>query len=78
MRIFIKKLDGRTRVFNFYLNQTVEEVHRIIEIREGIPVRQQRLIFGHPAVQLDHGRTLAEYNIGDGSTIHLLLRIAGD
>lgn len=73
--IFIKTLTGKTLAFDVDSYGTVEEVKAKIQHREGIPVDQQRLIYVGRG--LESSKTLASYNIHDGSMLHLVLRLCG-
>jgi len=71
--IFVRTLAGAAYSFDVALDQSVEDLKRVISDSQGIPVEQQRLIFA--GRQLEDGHTLGEYNIQNESTLHLILRM---
>ncbi|KAL6906288.1 hypothetical protein ACP4OV_003889 [Aristida adscensionis] len=73
-QIFVRTCN-RTVVLNVNLRcDSVEDVKRLIEGREGIPTTEQHLIFG--AKPLRQGTFLRDYDaLGDQSTIHVSQRV---
>ena len=74
-QIFVKTLSGKTVTVDVDPMDTVADVKAKIQDKEGIPPKEQRLIFG--GKPLDDKKRLKDCDIVEDSTIHLVLRLRG-
>ena len=72
MEILVKTLTDKTVTLEVEASDTIESVKE--KIKEKIPPEQQRMIFGD--TELEDERTLSDYKIYEGNTIHLINRLS--
>ena len=71
MPIFVKSLGGKTIRLEVEPRDTILAVKEQIKDKEGIPIDQQFLTAGDE--ELEDGHTLADCNIQEDSTVHLVV-----
>ena len=64
---------GKTVSIEVKAGEAIEDVKARIVEKEGIPPEQQHLILG--GQQLQDGKTIDDYNLGDDVTLYLVLRL---
>lgn len=75
IQILVKTLIGRTIIVPCGAADSVLTLKSVVEEMEGIPIREQRLICA--GKKMENTQSLADYNIVDGSTLHIVLQIGG-
>ena len=73
MKIFIKRLTNNIFSLDVEYINTIHNLKDKIYEKEGFPQESQRIIYEGKSLESD--RTLYDYNIKEGKTIYLLLRV---
>jgi hypothetical protein len=69
-------MTGKTIIIDVSPNDSISDVKSIVQIKEGIPPDQQRLLLDDLS-RLEDGRTLKDNNIKKGSSLRLFLGLSG-
>lgn len=75
MQITLKGLTGKTFPLNVDPSDDVRDVKNKIAQTYGMPSDQQRLHYN--GQHLEDGRTMGDYNVHNGDTVYLILRLRG-
>jgi hypothetical protein len=73
--IFVKSINGKTRSLTVTAGTTIADMKAQIAEKEGVSAEEQRLIYA--GKNLEDTKTVADYNLGVDSTVHLVLRVRG-
>jgi hypothetical protein len=73
--LLVRDLCGWKVTVAFTGSNTTTDIKQHIQRLKNIPLEQQRLIFD--GKQLEDDRRLSEYNVPEGATLHLVLRLRG-
>jgi len=74
-RVLVRSLNGKALDLMLQPDDTISDIKYAIFSKEGIPPEQQRLTF--QGKNLADGRSIFDYNIGNGSVIYLVLAMKG-
>ena len=74
MHIVVKTLTGKTIKLEVESSDTIDTVKAKIQEIEDIPSKRQKLVFAGRL--LENGRNLADYNIHNGDTLYLVLKLS--
>lgn len=75
MKIVVSKQIGNLFKINFEYDNTVADIKKKIEEKDGVKSEHQVLV--HAGKILENSRLAVEYGIDDNSTIYLTLRLKG-
>lgn len=75
IKIIIKTIFGKQWYFNVDPNDTIRLLKIFIQLREGYPSSQIRFLLSGKYAEDD--KTVAEYNLKNGSVLQLLLKLTG-
>ncbi|VVT54127.1 uncharacterized protein SAPINGB_P003920 [Magnusiomyces paraingens] len=75
MQLNLKSLTGANIKIEVEPKDTPADIKEMVQQKEGIPPEQQKLIWD--GKQMDDNKTIEEYKISAGATLHLVLALRG-
>jgi len=75
MQIFIKTLTGKSITLDVAPEETIMNVKQKILQKEGLPVNEQRLVFG--GKQLADDTSVQDSGLQENSTAHIIMKLKG-
>mmetsp|Transcript_63903 Transcript_63903/g.101712 ORF Transcript_63903/g.101712 Transcript_63903/m.101712 type:complete len:168 (+) Transcript_63903:134-637(+) len=76
-KVFVKTLMGKTLSIELTQGMSIKNLKERIEEKEGIPQKQQKLVFAGRTLDAD-SKTMEQCNIENGSELHLILKSKND
>ncbi|GBB99679.1 hypothetical protein RclHR1_00360028 [Rhizophagus clarus] len=76
MNLFVVIVSGKTITLRVFGTDTVENVKKKIQDREGIPIDEQRLVYLDKELREDQ-KTLIDYNVQNNGTMYMTMRLKG-
>ena len=73
--VFVKVLTGKTISIKYNENMTIEQLKNIIFKREGIPIKEQNMVYAGKF--LSNYNQIKDYNLKNDSVVHLVLKLRG-
>ncbi|XP_019626444.1 PREDICTED: polyubiquitin-like isoform X1 [Branchiostoma belcheri] len=79
LTLFVKGLQGKTHIVRIHKDATVDTLYRKISEKCKIPLKLCRVLLENRCKQLEYGmgKYLSDYNLRDGSTLHIIMRLLG-
>eukprot|EP00455_Lapot_gusevi_P055303 TRINITY_DN8987_c0_g1_i2.p1 TRINITY_DN8987_c0_g1~~TRINITY_DN8987_c0_g1_i2.p1 ORF type:complete len:107 (+),score=17.19 TRINITY_DN8987_c0_g1_i2:29-322(+) len=73
--ITIRTWNGKHFSVGFVGDKTFQQVKQEIHAQGGFPAESQRIIYD--GIQVEENRTLSDYNVQPGATLHSVIRLSG-
>lgn len=75
IQVFLKNETGGVNKYDVKPDETVKELKKMVQSREGVQASQQRLL--HQSREMMDGTKISDYSVQDQSTIELMLHLRG-
>ena len=77
MKIRVATLTGKKISLEVSPHDTVADLSRMVQVKEGLPPDQQRLIYSGTQISMNPSASLAQCGLEEGSIVYLVLKLRG-